>query len=461
MKSLYRSFFFLLILTSLAYCDNSPLNEGGGLEDVSVKSFYLSNGSKQVQFTWTCSESAEGYIFYSNGNGSQNILISPKEGKTHLLPLTNLTPNSEYTAYLGCGKPEDRRVMMVPFKTWISDDPIKTRGIWLVGGVGADNNPVAQIDLYDPVDNHWYPSITRVPTPRAFASVVNFKGKIFVIGGLTKSGSTFSVSSAVEAYDPFTGIWTTYSSAPDAIHSGISATVGNEIYIIANALDTNVTVGYPTSRVYKLFPEIGTQGTWSPLFTSLTQILPRVDMGGCGINGSIFYTGGRLASDGSASSFNSDAYIPASNSTTSIGEPSINTSARHGMGTACYRPIPSDPNPGDGPGVLVVGGSTAGNLFQPVTQVTPTNLYDFYRLGTSSANFQAGPVLPVATYFPAAEISYDLRMAFVFGGATALNIPSKSVYSIDLGSPVAGPWTSITSEMPVARYGHSAVIISR
>lgn len=461
MKSLFRNFFLLLISISLWQCESSPLNQGGGLEEVSVKFFYLSNGSKQVQFTWTCSESAEGYILYSEESGSQNILISPKEGKTHLLPITNLTPNSNYTAYLGCGKPEDRRVMMVPFKTWISDDPVKTRGIWLVGGVGADNSPVSQIDLYDPIENRWYPSITRIPTPRAFASVVNFKGRIFVIGGLTKSGSTFSVSSVVEVYDPFTGTWITHSSAPDAIHSGIPAAVGNEIYIISNALDTNVTVGYPTSRVYKLFPEIGTQGTWSPLFTSLTQILPRVDMGGCGINGSIFYTGGRLASDGSASSFNSDAYIPASNSTTSIGEPSINSSARHGIGTACYRPIPSDPNPGDGPGILVVGGSTATNLFQPVTQVTPTNLYDFYRLGTSSTNFQAGPVFPVSIYFPATEVSYDLRRAFVFGGATALNIPSKSVYSIDLGNPVAGPWTSVTSEMPVARYGHSAVIISR
>ena len=61
----------------------------------------------------------------------------------------------------------------------------------------------------------------------------------------------------------------------------------------------------------------------------------------------------------------------------------------------------------------------------------------------------------------AAEISYVNRKIYVFGGSTTINIPTSAVYSTGLATPTAGPWVLETYNMPIARVGHSAVILSR
>jgi hypothetical protein len=90
-------------------------------------------------------------------------------------------------------------------------------------------------------------------------------------------------------------------------------------------------------------------------------------------------------------------------------------------------------------------------------------VFDYYKVAPSSGTPNAvvpGSVLPAAVYYPAAEVSYDRRALYVFGGATAVNVPATRTYALDLAAPTGSAWTETTG-MPVARYGHKAVIINR
>ncbi|HMV44768.1 MAG TPA: kelch repeat-containing protein, partial [Leptospiraceae bacterium] len=54
------------------------------------------------------------------------------------------------------------------------------------------------------------------------------------------------------------------------------------------------------------------------------------------------------------------------------------------------------------------------------------------------------------------------RRLYVFGGATIVNVPTSTVYWIDLSNPSTGPWNTVTTTtMPVPRFGHTAILINR
>ncbi|EKO79852.1 galactose oxidase, central domain protein [Leptospira sp. Fiocruz LV3954] len=276
------------------------------------------------------------------------------------------------------------------------------------------------------------------------------------MGGLTKSGVTFTAVNTVNEYDPFKNVWKTMASMPDTHQGGIAISAGNDIYVISGTTSADMTTGTLTNTVYKFTPSLGTNGIWLK-YVSNTAIFQRVDMPGCAIQDTIFYSGGRRSTDGLP--FNtSDAYIPSGNTTTTLAEANINQT-KYGAAIACYRPNPKDAYPADPASILIAGGSTTADVFQPPTAITSSNSFD-YSLATTS-NFTAGGILPTALYYPSMEVSYELRRAFLFGGANLTNVPQDKVYSLDLGNPTTTPWRTETTTLPVARYGHKAVILSR
>ncbi|TGL17710.1 hypothetical protein EHQ46_16105 [Leptospira yanagawae] len=101
-----------------------------------------------------------------------------------------------------------------------------------------------------------------------------------------------------------------------------------------------MATGTLTDTVYKLTPNLGNNGTWNTLISSDT-ISRKVDMGGCSLNGSFYFLGGRTFSSGLIQSSN-DAYIPSSNSISSLSGASLFI-GRHGFVTACYSPKTTDP----------------------------------------------------------------------------------------------------------------------
>jgi hypothetical protein len=492
-----KYFPFLILL--LCYCKQSPLFNGNKQENLIAEYSFVNQITKNsAVVNWKCNNPTEkGLVLYGIGNFNQSQFTFLKS-EYQTAALLNLNSGNPYQYQVFCSDVVINQrnfllnqVFPQTFTTLSLDAQTNTtsgaatgvstnadtnlnsisrfipksiprsiqisRGIWILGGIGSNSLPVSQVDLFDPVNLSFIPAITNVPTPRAYAQIVSHKSKIYVIGGMTFSAG-YVASSLVEEYDPTTGVWTTKANMPSPLQGGVIGSVGEEIVLVAGSTTSDMTTGTITNTVYKFRPDTGVNGTWS-VFSTANIILNNNNMGGCVIQGNLFYTGGRQTTNGSPVS-TTDAYVTASNSTTQNNEALISV-GREGLATACYRPSATDTNPLDTAGILVVGGNTVTNVFQPPTAITATNKYEFMQIGNGTNAFTTGPNLPATVYYPAIEVSYENRTAYVFGGATAINLPTNIIYSIGLSNPTAGPWTTETVTMPVARFGHKAVIINR
>ncbi|TGK42277.1 Kelch repeat-containing protein [Leptospira andrefontaineae] len=453
MRGIYSVFIILFISKYFCFCTAAGLSEILGEESARAEfAFVAKLGPNSAVLSWNCSKVSKGTMYTSEG-----IIPSTQSSKTHFSEWKNLNANTSYKVILTCGSQKIEEGSILEFTTWISNDPPKTRGIWILGGIGNDGLPIKEVDLFDPVTDIWYSSITNVPSPRIFASIVHHKNKIYVIGGMENVSGTYVSSSKVEVYDPYTNIWETKSSLPSGSIGAVAGSIGGEIYILSGSNSTDMTNGPVFNTILKFYPELGINGQWIS-FSSASTIFNRVDMSGCAINGVIFYTGGRTYNSGSANS-STDGFAASANTTTSFSEPSLGES-KHGAASVCILPSSQDPFPADGVYFAVIGGSTgSGNVFQPATSIIPTNRTEFYQLGSGS--FSLGPSLPASIYFPAVQTSYETRKIFSFGGASSINIPENTVYSLDSGNPLGSAWVTHSSPMPRRRYAHKAIRIDR
>ncbi|EMM71050.1 kelch repeat protein [Leptospira weilii str. 2006001855] len=446
---------YLVLIALFLSCGDSTLFEGSKARKNNIENiFFLSIRPNSATLVWNCEEEMDAYATYGRET-LDKIIPSLNFGKSHIVTLTDLIPQTDYIYTVSCGNNLDDMTWMNRFQSAVSDDPIKTRGIWLLGGIGTDGNPISQIDLYDPVENRWYPNITQMPTPRAFANIIAHKNKIYVMGGLIKSGPSFNATDRVDEYDPFLNLWKTLSPMPNTHQSGNSLSVENSIVIIAGTTSEAMQTGTLINTVYEFSPSNGDLGTWTK-YVSNSAIFQRIDIASCNTGGSLFFAGGRRASDGSPFA-SSDGYIPGISSTTFVVESSLNV-ARHGSAAACYIPNSKDPFPSDPPAILIAGGSTSSNLIQPSSGILPTNSFEYSRINPSAFNSYAA--LPSNLYYPSMEISYDRRSAFVFGGETSLGNLSDMVFSLDLSAPATSQWQSVNSKMPLPRYGHKSILLS-
>lgn len=453
MKRILFVFIIFYLFFQLCFCAASGLSEILGEESARAEfAFVAKLGPNSAVLSWNCSKTAKGIMYTSDG-----MFPSANSSKTHFSEWKNLNANTSYRAILTCGSQKIEEGSILEFTTWISNDPPKTRGIWILGGIGNDGLPVKEVDLFDPVTDIWYSSVTNIPSPRIFASIIHHKNKIYVIGGMENISGIYVSSSKVEVYDPYADLWETKTSLPSGSIGAVAGSIGDEIYILSGSNSSDMTNGPVFNTILKFYPELGTNGQWIS-FSSASTIFSRVDMSGCSINGVIFYTGGRTYNSGSANS-STDGFAASANTTTSFSEPSLGES-KHGAGGVCILPSSSDPFPADGVYFAVVGGSTgSGNVFQPATSIVPTNRTEFYQLGASS--FSLGPSLPASLYFPAVQTSYETRKIFSFGGASSINIPESMVYSLDSGNPLGSAWTTHSLSMPRRRYSHKAIRIDR
>ncbi|TGL64640.1 Kelch repeat-containing protein [Leptospira sarikeiensis] len=444
---------FIIFFLTIINCGDTGLSNILGEESSKAEfAFVVKLGPNSAILSWNCSLPSKGSLYTETG-----ILPSLNSSKTHFLEWDHLKADTSYRVILTCGSQKLEEGKMLEFRTWISNDPPKTRGIWILGGIGNTGEPIREVDLFDPVTDTWYPSITSIPTPRIFSSIVHHKSKIYVIGGMEVVGGVYVSSSKVEVYDPYLNIWETKSSLPTGSIAAVIGSIGDEIYILSGSNSTDMTNGPVFNTILKFYPEIGVSGQWIS-FSSASTIFSRVDMSGCAINGVIFYTGGRTYNTGSANT-STDGFVASANTTTSFGEPSLGES-KHGAAGVCILPSPKDPFPGDGVFFAVIGGSTgSGNVFLPPTSILPTNRTEFYQLGSSS--FSLGPSLPTSLYYPASQMSYEMRKIFTFGGASSINIPEDTVYSLDSGNPLGSAWVTHPQPMPRRRYAHKAIRIDR
>lgn len=450
-----------ILFTSLlcGFCSNGVLDKSK--EDLKISLLYANVSNRNINsFTvsWACSTETTGVVGYGI-NEISNYQFAIVKSKIHSQTISNLSADKQYNYSVSCGQKAKATSPILSVRTLPNPPPPPSmaekfkRGIWVLGGTGPLGTAVSQVDLFDPVDRNWIAAISNIPTPRMNAGIVSNSGKIYVIGGLIG----LNVQNLVEEYTPETNSWRTMASLPVTLQGFSVSSVGTDIYLIGGTTSNDMVTGtLPPFNVYRFSPFVGSTGTWATLISS-TALVARIDMAGCALDGQFFFTGGRYYLDGSAYS-TSDAYLTAGNTTSTINEVAI-SQARHGIATVCYRPIPSDPFPNDTKSILMIGGSTSINTSTPITSITPSNVFNYFTPLTNSMN--ASPIFPINIYRASAEIAYTSRQLFVMGGSTVINIPLDSMYTLDLATPTAGPWTLDTLKMPVPRVGHSSVILSR
>jgi N-acetylneuraminic acid mutarotase len=457
---IYFIIFIAILLSMLIGCRYSPLNNGSEIDDLKVEYVLpIERTSSRIRIVWKCSFPVTGTLLYSSVDGKDggNVIFSIFETLHHYAELRGLRAGTSYNIIAFCGELDGGVLLPIQYNS--SDDFFSSvngdRSFWIFGGIGSNNSPVGEVDVYDPVTDTWFPNVTQVPTPRAYAGIIEYKGLVYVIGGMVRTGSGWGATNRMEVYDPRSNQWTRLPDVPFPSQGGVVGSDGNGIYLLAGTQSDNMVNDTVLNRVMHYNPSFA---EWKVL-TSLTAIFPRLDMGYCNLDSSIYFTGGRFYADGTSNA-TSDSFIPSINSTTSINEANI-SQARHGLGVACIRPKPTDPYPNDPKGVIAVGGSITGNVAQPVIAITPTDRYEFYQSGISTNVYTTGPNLPISVYYPAAELSYEMRKVFVFGGASAVNLPVSNIFAIPSGSPTIGIWESNFKPMPRARYGHKAILVGR
>jgi len=80
---------------------------------------------------------------------------------------------------------------------------------YLVGGLGADRNPVEIVDIFDLESGKW-DTIPAPAHPRLFADLVSLDGKLYLSGGFIQTGEhAFAPARSLEVYDPTTAKWAT------------------------------------------------------------------------------------------------------------------------------------------------------------------------------------------------------------------------------------------------------------
>ncbi|PJE00701.1 MAG: galactose oxidase [Leptospira sp.] len=460
-RFILRLCLFSLVPLGLFSCGSDLFTSGSAAQKARVNFFFVPLVSETSALVYIeCSAKVVGFVRFKAENGGEQVSSSIFPSETHFIPINNFPSDTNIEYQVFCGLEASGIGIPASFRSSSSLRDIFYRSFWMVGGTGSDKTIVADLDFYDPVAKRWYPSYTKIPTPRANAQIVSHKGRIYIIGGLILGpGGIGSVASPrVEVYDPLSNTWSTLANIPSNLQGAVVGSIDDEIFLISGSTSADMTTGTIFNNVYRFNPSLGANGVWNNYLSS-TNIFPRTDLAYCTYNGSLIFSGGRFYADGTAQS-TSDAFIPSANSTSGRIEASISI-ARHGLASACYKPRPSDPFPNDQPLFLVAGGSTSTNILQPVDSVTTSNRFEYSILGTNSNVFVTGSNIPVALYAPAMEIDYTSRKAFLFGGASEINLPSDNVYSLELTNPGLVPWVLVDTKMPKARFGHKVIILNR
>ena len=124
----------------------------------------------------------------------------------------------------------------VPKRNWGFATSVADGKIYAIGG--GKFNPEKYLDsveVYDPATDTWEKR-ADMPTARCCLSAHTVNGIIYAIGGSTRRGLQ-----TVEAYDPATDTWEQMPDMPEP-RGGISAVVGEKIYVFSDGWDFKRTV---------------------------------------------------------------------------------------------------------------------------------------------------------------------------------------------------------------------------
>ncbi|MBN2352165.1 MAG: hypothetical protein JXD23_06300 [Spirochaetales bacterium] len=345
----------------------------------------------------------------------------------------------------------------------------KMRGVWMVGGLSANNIfvPVAQVDLYDPVRNVWYPAVTSLPTPVSFAGTASCNGKIFVAGGFDNAGNPTQL---LQIYDAALNTWTygatlTGTGVTERANIDLVA-AGDYLYYAGgtNSIYTSYTV-QTNNRVYEY--NTLTDGPWNEKIPNpAVGSTSRSNMSLLEFGNVINLLAGRSAVATLPTSANHYGYSIGADGETSLTEVLLNSTllTRESTAAVVYKPTSGTPK------IIMIGG------FYPITGTTGS--YIFYTsaspniVGINSVYYLDFPFCSPSVWTPASAYPDNLgamsavisgSTIFCFGGASSNTTTltpqaSNGVYALNCEELLTGTWVA-QADMPVARFGHTAVMI--
>lgn len=115
-----------------------------------------------------------------------------------------------------------------------------------------------------------------LPSPRTEVAAAQLQGKIFLVGGLGRSGNLF------EEFDPGKNIWRRRASLPRPPHHVGTAAIGGKIYVIGGYLSGRG----PVDTVYAYDPSADKWQTRTPMPTARGALTVGI------IGGKIYAVGG-------------------------------------------------------------------------------------------------------------------------------------------------------------------------
>ena len=441
----------------LVACNGLLLQTPPGTQTALVSALSAVAGQTTADITWTTSEPTTHLVEYGTVSATYtaSTFQSSAPDTSHAVSLTGLTEATTYyyRVWNFHASLPDTVSAESSFSTSVSSPPTltqKQRGVWIVGGLSTNSvgSVIAAVDLFDPVLNTWYTSVTTLPTPVSFAAASSWNGGLYIIGGLDSAGT---LRNTVQIYNVAGDSWSTGTNMPAARANAYAATVNGRIYVLGGTTLNAAANPYTASNTtYEYTPG----GTWNTKVNMAASYSERLLLP---FNDAIYHLGGRTAATTVSTAH--DGVAVTINGLTGATEVVLST-ARTGIAGVLYAPA-------SGPALMaIVGGftsltATTGNFVaQSTTASPPTNAFQYlYYPFTAPATWQSpASQYPLSIGFAAAALSGSKM--YVFGGTTLVTAAASGLnnaYWFDLSS-LGGGWTAAAS-LPAGRYGHAAVTV--
>lgn len=197
----------------------------------------------------------------------------------------------------GTANPGEETGAVTAGRRWLHAVATTGGKIYVMGGVGADNQPVATVEAYDPATRKWM-TCSAMPTTRALLAAAVVNGTIYTFGGTTMGLDKLGV---VEAYDPGTDTWSRRADLPTPRNSHSAVAVGDRIFVMGGwgldepeggweAVDLTEAPAFPTVEIYDPATNTWTRGADVPT--------PRALLALAAVEGSIYAIGGGVRTQG-------------------------------------------------------------------------------------------------------------------------------------------------------------------
>ncbi|MFC1793348.1 kelch repeat-containing protein [Planctomycetota bacterium] len=153
--------------------------------------------------------------------------------------------------------------------------------IYVIGGFPTHYSVTTAVEMYDPTADTWT-RMANMPSARCAHATCTFDGKIYVFGG-TNPDPYSTAKKNVYVYEPQTGTWTQKADMPYANALCGIAVVGDTIYLIGGTLSASSS---PVSRLMAYDPatDLWTQKANMPT--------ARGFLSACVVDGKIYAIGG-------------------------------------------------------------------------------------------------------------------------------------------------------------------------